>query len=261
MSTQNPAKIVMRDVHKSFGPKVVLDGLDLEVGQGESVVVIGGSGTGKSVMLKCVLGLLHPEQGSIKVDGEEVVGMRGKERDRVLEKFGMLFQSAALFDSLKVWENVAFGLIQGRGMSRDDAKGVALTKMAQVGLGEDVGELSPAELSGGMQKRVGLARAIATDPEILLLDEPTAGLDPITSNKINDLILETVDALGVTVLSVNSDMVGAKRLSHRIAMLHDGHIIWTGPSENMFESENEYVDQFVNSRSQGPISTIVFAAG
>jgi phospholipid/cholesterol/gamma-HCH transport system ATP-binding protein len=173
------AKIQIANLHKTFDSNVVLDGLDLEIGRGESVVVIGGSGTGKSVMLKCVLGLLKPESGSIKVDGEEVTGMGEADRDRVLTKFGMLFQGAALFDSLKVWENVAFGLIQGRNMPREEARDVALTKMAQVGLSAEVGELSPAELSGGMQKRVGLARAIATEPEIIFFDEPTTGLDPI----------------------------------------------------------------------------------
>jgi phospholipid/cholesterol/gamma-HCH transport system ATP-binding protein len=253
MTDTAPAKISMTGVHKSFGPKVVLDGLSLDVGRGESVVVIGGSGTGKSVMLKCVLGLLHPDKGSIKVDGEEVVGMGGKDRDRVLDKFGMLFQSAALFDSLKVWENVAFGLIQGRGMSRDDAKGVALTKMAQVGLGEEVGELSPAELSGGMQKRVGLARAIASEPEIIFFDEPTTGLDPIMGDVINDLIVDCVKELGATTLSITHDMASARKIADRIAMIYKGQIIWAGPTEQVDDSGNAHVDQFIHGRAEGPI--------
>ena len=258
MNNQSPQdidtpKIAMRDVHKAFGPKVVLDGLDLNVARGESVVVIGGSGTGKSVMLKCVLGLLRPEQGSIKVDGEEVVGMRGKNRERVLDKFGMLFQGAALFDSLKVWENVAFGLIQGRGMSRDDAKGVALKKMAQVGLGEEVGELGPAELSGGMQKRVGLARAIATEPEIIFFDEPTTGLDPIMGDVINDLIVDCVKELGATTLSITHDLASARKIADRIAMIYKGKIIWAGPTEDVDQSGNAHVDQFIHGRAEGPI--------
>jgi phospholipid/cholesterol/gamma-HCH transport system ATP-binding protein len=253
MTDQAIPKISMHGVHKAFGPKVVLDGLSLDVGRGESVVVIGGSGTGKSVMLKCVLGLLHPDKGSIKVDGEEVVGMGGKDRDRVLEKFGMLFQSAALFDSLKVWENVAFGLIQGRGMARDEAKGVALTKMAQVGLGEEVGELSPAELSGGMQKRVGLARAIATEPEIIFFDEPTTGLDPIMGDVINDLIVDCVKELGATTLSITHDMASARKIADRIAMIYKGQIIWAGPTDQVEDSGNAHVDQFIHGRADGPI--------
>jgi phospholipid/cholesterol/gamma-HCH transport system ATP-binding protein len=181
-------KIEVRGLKKSFGPKVVLDGLDLEVGIGESVVVIGGSGTGKSVMLKCILGLLRPDAGSIKIDGEEVTGLSTFERERLMQKFGMLFQGGALYDSLRVWENVAFGLVQGRGVAREAAKKTALEKLAAVGLGPEVGELRPSELSGGMQKRVALARAIAAEPEIIFFDEPTTGLDPIMSDVINELI-------------------------------------------------------------------------
>src|SRR5579883_2471866 len=189
-------KISIRGLKKSFGPKLVLDGIDLDIGVRESVVVIGGSGTGKSVLVKCIIGLLEPDRGSITIDGQEVVGMPARERDELMQKFGMLFQGAALFDSLPVWENVAFGLIQAKGLSRPQAKEIAVQKMAQVGLGADVGELSPAELSGGMKKRVGLARAIATDPEIIFFDEPTTGLDPIMGDVINDLIRDSVKHLG-----------------------------------------------------------------
>ncbi len=246
-------KISIHGLHKSFGPNDVLRGLDLDVGVGESVVVIGGSGTGKSVLLKCILGLLTPDRGSITVDGEEAVGMANREYDRVRAKFGMLFQGGALFDSLPVWENVAFGLIQGHGMARDAAKAIALDKLASVGLEPEVGELGPAELSGGMKKRVGLARAIATDPEIIFFDEPTTGLDPIMGDVINDLIVECSKQLGATTLSITHDMASARKIADRIAMLHDGRIIWSGPVAEIDDSGNEYVDQFIHGRAEGPI--------
>jgi len=246
-------KISLRGVRKSFGGKTVLDGVDLDINSAESLVVIGGSGTGKSVTLKCVLGLLAPEAGSIKVDGEEVIGLNGAGRERVLRKFGMLFQGSALFDSLTVWENVAFGLIQGRGVARARAKEIALEKMAQVGLGLEVGALSPAELSGGMQKRVGLARAIATDPEIIFFDEPTTGLDPIMADVINDLIVNSVRSLGATALSITHDIASARKIADRVAMIHGGKIIWSGPVSDMDASGNDFVDQFISGRAQGPI--------
>lgn len=248
-----PAKIVLSDVHKSFGKKVVLDGVDLSIQKGESVVVIGGSGTGKSVMLKSILGILRPERGSIKVDGEEVIGMRSKDRDRMMLKFGMLFQGAALFDSLRVWENVAFGLIQGRGMNRVQAKNIAVEKLAAVGLAESAGELFPAELSGGMQKRVALARAIATSPEIIFFDEPTTGLDPIMADVINDLIVKCTKELGATTLSITHDMASARKIADRIAMLYKGRLIWVGSAKDVDHSGNEYVDQFIHGRADGPI--------
>jgi phospholipid/cholesterol/gamma-HCH transport system ATP-binding protein len=250
--TEQP-KISLRGVQKSFGPKNVLAGIDLEIGRGESMVIIGGSGTGKSVTLKCVLGLLTPDSGSIRIDGEEIVGARTKDRDRLLHKFGMLFQSAALFDSMRVWQNVAFGLIQGKGMARDQAKQIALQKLAQVGLAEEVADLHPAELSGGMQKRVGLARAIATDPEIIFFDEPTTGLDPIMADVINDLIVSSVKDLGATTLSITHDIASARKIADRIAMIHEGRIIWEGPVSQLDDSGNAYVDQFINGRAEGPI--------
>lgn len=246
-------KIEIRNLHKAFGDNVVLDGLDLEIGAGESVVVIGGSGTGKSVLLKNILGLLTPEEGSIRVDGEEVVGMSSRDRETVLRKFGMLFQNGALFDSLKVWENVAFGLVEGGGMDRNQAREIAIDKLAAVGLGADVGDLDPAELSGGMRKRVGLARAIATEPEILFFDEPTTGLDPIMGDVIDDLIVKCVKELGATALSITHDMASARKIADRIAMLHNGKIIWQGPVADIDNSGNEYVDQFINGRAEGPI--------
>ncbi len=257
MKSPDLPKIRIRGLHKAFGDKHVLRGLDLDVGKGESVVVIGGSGTGKSVLLKCILGLLEPDAGTIEVDGENVVGLRGEDQDAVMRKFGRLFQNAALFDSLPVWENVAFGLIQGEGMQRALAKQIALEKLAAVGLGTDVAELGPAELSGGMRKRVGLARAIATEPEIIFFDEPTTGLDPIMGDVINDLIVKCVHELGATALSITHDMASARKIAHRIAMLFDGKIIWAGPVADVDSSGNDHVDQFINGRAEGPIRMAV----
>ncbi len=246
-------KIELRGVKKRFGPKVVLDGVDLKIEKGESLVVIGGSGTGKSVTIKSVLGILRPDAGQIFVDGEEVTHISGRARDRVLRQFGMLFQGAALFDSLTVWENVAFGLIQGRGMARKQAKEIAIQKLAKVGLGSEVAMLSPSELSGGMQKRVGLARAIAADPQIIFFDEPTTGLDPIMADIINDLIVTTVKDVGATTLSITHDMVSARKIADKIAMLYKGKIIWHGPVKDIDNSGNPFVDQFIHGRAEGPI--------
>lgn len=247
-------KLKLHGVAKHFGHKKVLDGIDLEVGRGESVVVIGGSGTGKSVMLKCVLGLIHPDRGQILVDGENVVGLRGSAKEEYLSKFGMLFQGSALFDSLRVWENVAFGLIQGRGMKRKAAKEIAIEKLGRVGLKADVGELYPSELSGGMQKRVALARAIATEPEIIFFDEPTTGLDPIMADVINDLIVECVKDLGASTLTITHDMASARKIADRLAMIYKGHIIWCGTKDQIDNSGNPYVDQFIHGRAEGPIT-------
>ncbi len=248
-----PPKIRLRGVCKAFGPKVVLDGVDLDIEVGESVVVIGGSGTGKSVMLKCIIGILEPDSGLIEIDGVDVGKFSGADRDALMGKFGMLFQGSALFDSLPVWENVAFGLIQARGMERQAAHAIALQKLASVGLGPEVQALLPAELSGGMKKRVALARAIAAEPEILFFDEPTTGLDPIMGDVINDLIVKCVRELGATTLSITHDLVSARKIAHRIAMLHDGKIIWQGPVAEIDESGNPYVDQFIHGRAEGPI--------
>ncbi len=245
--------IVLEDVRKAFGPKHVLNGVTVDVERGKSLVVIGGSGTGKSVMLKCILGLLDPDSGSIKIDDREVVGLRGSDRDAVMAKMGMLFQGAALFDSLTVWENVAFGLIQGKKMNRKDAKEIAIQKLGQVGLGAEVGELSPAELSGGMQKRVGLARAIAADPDIIFFDEPTTGLDPIMGDVINDLIVHTVQELGATTVSITHDMTSARKIADKIAMIYKGEMIWHGDAKDVDESGSDYVEQFIHGSADGPI--------
>ena len=246
--------IVLDGVTKSFGPKHVLNGVNLSVPKGHSLVVIGGSGTGKSVMLKCILGILQPDSGSIRVAGKEIVGLTGKARDEYLSRFGMLFQGGALFDSLSVWENVAFGLIQGRHMARAQAKDIAVEKLGQVGLGAEVANLYPAELSGGMQKRVGLARAIAADPEIIFFDEPTTGLDPIMADVINNLIVDCVKRLGATAISITHDMASARKIADDIAMIYKGQIIWQGAAGTIDHSGNAYVDQFIHGRAAGPIT-------
>ncbi|MCU0895710.1 MAG: ATP-binding cassette domain-containing protein [Rhodospirillales bacterium] len=252
-------KIRIRGLRKAFGGKLVLDGLDLDVGVGESVVVIGGSGSGKSVLLKCILGLLRADAGVIEIDGVDVLKVAQAEREAINRKFGMLFQGGALFDSLPVWENVAFGLLATKRMDRAKAKETALAKLAQVGLGADVGGLHPAELSGGMQKRVALARAIAADPEIIFFDEPTTGLDPIMADVINDLIVKITREAGVSALSITHDMASARKIANRIAMLYQGKIIWAGPVMDIDSSGDERVDQFINGRAEGPIRMAVRA--
>ncbi len=248
-------KIAMRDVHKSFGTKHVLRGINLDVPKGESLVVIGGSGSGKSVNLKCMLGLLHPEKGEILIDGKDTVGLSGKAHDRHLDRFGMLFQGGALFDSLTIWENVAFGLTHGKKMSKDEAYKVAVEKLEKVGLSEQVAPLTPSELSGGMQKRVSLARAIATEPEIIFFDEPTTGLDPIMADVINNLIRQFVNDMGATAVSITHDMASVRKIADTVAMLYQGEIIWHGSIDDLDNSGNEYVDQFINGRAEGPIKT------
>ena len=260
MSQPAIPKISVRGLEKSFGAKPVLRGVDIDCAQGESLVVIGGSGVGKSVLIKCILGLMRPDRGSIRIDGEETAGLGRTARERLMQKFGMLFQGGALFDSLAVWENVAFGLIQGRRMERQAAKRVAEAKLAAVGLGPEVGELRPAELSGGMQKRVALARAIAAEPEIMFFDEPTTGLDPIMADVINELIKQCVRDLGATAVSITHDMTSARKIADRIAMLYAGNIVWQGSAAEIDDCGNPYVDQFIHGRADGPIRMEVRAA-
>ena len=247
------AKIRLAGVHKSFGPKQVLRGVDLEIRRAESLVVIGGSGTGKSVLIKNILGLMQPDSGTIHIDGQDTTHARGSARAAVMDKCGMLFQGGALFDSLPVWENVAFGLIQGKRMNRAQAREIALEKLGQVGLPPEVGALLPAELSGGMQKRVGLARAIATQPEIIFFDEPTTGLDPIMADVINNLIIKCVRQIGASALTITHDMASVRKIAGRVAMLHEGKIIWCGSVRELDASGNAHVDQFIHGRAEGPI--------
>ncbi len=254
MSTQ--PKIQIRGLKKSFGNKHVLRGVNLDVASGESLVIIGGSGTGKSVLLKCVLGLLQPDSGSIQIDGQETTRLREKERNRLMPKFGMLFQGGALFDSLPVWENVAFAPLQRKQVNRAQAKELAIERLAEVGLSADVAELKPAELSGGMQKRVSLARAVATNPEILFFDEPTTGLDPIMADVINDLIVACSKERKVTSLTITHDMASARKIADKIAMIYQGEIIWVGDAKTIENSGNPYVDQFIHGRAEGPIKMV-----
>jgi phospholipid/cholesterol/gamma-HCH transport system ATP-binding protein len=252
--TQAAPKIIMKDVHKAFGPKKVLCGVDLQVSEKESLVIIGGSGTGKSVTIKTILGLIKPDSGVITVDGENMIGRGAKTRERLMHKFGMLFQGGALFDSLNVWQNISFALMQGKGkLSNTDARDLAIEKLRQVGLEDRVADLSPSELSGGMQKRVGLARAIAGNPEIIFFDEPTTGLDPIMADVINDLIVKCREELGITCMTITHDMASVRKIATRVAMLYEGKILWDGAVDQLDDSGSEHVDQFVHGRAQGPI--------
>ncbi|MFN3912303.1 ABC transporter ATP-binding protein [Hyphomonas sp.] len=244
-------------VVKSFGTKEVLRGVDLEVAPGRSVVVIGGSGSGKSVMLKNALGLMTPDKGKIFFGGDDVTKATGRTREKMRARIGMLFQSGALFDSLTVWENVAFRLTNSEGISRRDAKERAIETLKKVRLGTDVAGLYPSEISGGMQKRVSLARSIISEPDLIFFDEPTTGLDPITADAINDLILEMVRGLGAAAVTITHDMASARKIADEIAMLFEGRIIWRGPAADVMHSGNEYVDQFVNGRADGPIQPAI----
>lgn len=246
--------IELSGVQKAFGANRVLRGVDLSIASGTSMVIIGGSGTGKSVLLKCILGLVHPDAGTIRLDGEDVTRA---DRDDFLARFGMLFQGGALFDSLKVWENVAFRLLRGpKKRSKAEAREVAIGKLRRVGLGPQVADLFPAELSGGMQKRVGLARAIAAEPEIIFFDEPTTGLDPIMAGVINDLIREIVVEMGVTAMTITHDMSSVRAIADQVAMLHDGLIRWTGPVGELDATPDPYVQQFIHGRAEGPIAAL-----
>lgn len=246
--------IELSNLHKGFGPKKVLGGVNLTIARGESMVVIGGSGTGKSVLLKCVLGLMVQDSGTITLDGEDTSTV---ERDAFLARFGMLFQGGALFDSLPVWQNVAFRLLRGSlARPKNEAREIAIEKLRRVGLKADVADLFPSELSGGMQKRVGLARAIAAEPEIIFFDEPTTGLDPIMSGVINDLIREIVEEMGATAMTITHDMSSVRVIADKVAMLHAGRIQWTGPVENMDNSGDPYVSQFISGSADGPIESV-----
>jgi phospholipid/cholesterol/gamma-HCH transport system ATP-binding protein len=246
--------IELQGVHKAFGSNRVLRGVDLSIASGTSMVIIGGSGTGKSVLLKCILGLVQPDSGTIRLDGEDVTKA---DRDAFLARFGMLFQGGALFDSMRVWENVAFRLLRGpRKRPKAEAREVAIEKLRRVGLGPQVADLFPAELSGGMQKRVGLARAIAAEPEIIFFDEPTTGLDPIMAGVINDLIREIVVEMGVTAMTITHDMSSVRAIADQVAMLHDGLIRWTGPVSEMDATPDPYVQQFIHGRAEGPIAAL-----
>lgn len=246
--------IELQGVTRTFGQNRVLRGIDLVIPKGESMVIIGGSGTGKSVLLKCILGLVRPDGGTITLNGRDVTT---GDRDAFLARFGMLFQGGALFDSLRVWENVAFRLMRGaQKRPKDEARAIAIEKLRRVGLKPETADMFPAELSGGMQKRVGLARAIAAEPEIIFFDEPTTGLDPIMSGVINALIREIVVEMGATAMTITHDMSSVRAIADRVAMLHDGVIRWTGPASDMDASPDPYLQQFIHGRADGPIASV-----
>jgi phospholipid/cholesterol/gamma-HCH transport system ATP-binding protein len=248
-------KLELRGIRKVFNGKTVLDGVDLAVAPGRSLVIIGGSGQGKSVTIKIAAGLMRPDAGQVFIDGRDVTHLRGAAQRKRAAQFGFLFQGAALFDSLSVWRNVAFRLMNADGMAQGPARAEAIGALARVGLGEDVADLFPGELSGGMQKRVGLARAVVAHPEILFFDEPTTGLDPINADVINNLIVEEVERLGCTAISITHDLVSARKIGDEIAMLHGGKIVWRGPAADIDHSGNAYVEQFVAGRAEGPITS------
>ena len=239
-------KIEIKNLSKSFGKKKILDSLSLDIEDKKSLVILGRSGTGKSVLIKTITTLLEPDSGSIKIDGVEVTSLKSKEKDKLMNKFGYLFQNGALFDSLTIWENIAFKLLNNNGISRKIAKEIALEKLEIVDLDEKIANLYPCELSGGMQKRVSLARAIATDPEIIFFDEPTTGLDPITSEVINDLIIKTTKITGATAITITHDIHSAKKISDKMVMLNEGKIAWSGTSEDLDTTDNELIKKFLN---------------
>lgn len=247
-------KIRVRNLQKSFGPQKVLAGLSFDLYEGESLVIIGGSGTGKSVLLRCILGLYRPDAGDIFIDEVNVAKLSPGQWQHHLESFGMLFQGSALFDSMKVWENIAFALIQGHGMARAQAKEIAMEKLIAVDLAPEVANLYPAELSGGMQKRVALARAIASEPKVIFFDEPTTGLDPIVSGTINDLIVESVKKLGASTLTITHDINSLRHIADRVGLLFQGQLIWIGSVTEMEETDNPYVQQFIHGRAHGPFT-------
>lgn len=251
------AKLEWRDVKKRFGAAAVLDGLNLTVAPGRSLVIIGGSGQGKSVSIKIAIGLMEADSGQVLIDGQDVTHLPQRERRALFARFGMLFQSAALFDSLRVWENVAFRLINADGVPRAAARKRAVEALAKVRLGAEVADLYPGELSGGMQKRVGLARAVVANPEIIIFDEPTTGLDPITADAINELIVEQVKGLGRTAVSITHDLASARKIGDEIAMLHAGRIVWRGPASEIDRSGDPHVEQFIHGRAEGPIKAAV----
>jgi phospholipid/cholesterol/gamma-HCH transport system ATP-binding protein len=260
MSADTTPKIRVRGLKKSFGDNKVLDGVDLDVMAGEALALIGRSGSGKSVLAKCVLGLIAPDEGTIEIDGVDLWTMSTREREKTIARFGALFQAGALFDSLLVWQNISFTLTSARGWKADVAKKLAIARLSDVGMDAAVADLFPAELSGGMQKRVAFARALAADPEIVVLDDPTAGLDPIVTSAISKLIDRIIRESHSTALIITQDLTVIKHIANRVAMLYDGKIIWAGPAQQVEKSGNDYVDQFIHGRRTGPIAVDLVTA-
>ena len=249
-------KIKVENLHKSFDTKKVLDGVNLEVYNKESLVILGGSGSGKSVLIRSITSLLDIDSGKIFIDGQDITNLSPSKKSKIMDKFGFLFQGGALFDSLKIWENVAFRLINTEKIHKEDAKAIAIDKLRVVGLNESVANLYPSELSGGMQKRVSLARAICTDPEIIFFDEPTTGLDPIMSDVINNLIIKSSKSVGATTITITHDINSARKIADRVALLYQGKIIWQGSVKEMDETDDPYINQFIHGRSKGPMTFI-----
>jgi len=248
------AKIIINNLKKNFGDKQVLQDVSLEINRGESLVILGGSGSGKSVLIKLISGLIEPSSGSVLIDDQETTSLAQFKRDKLMAKFGFLFQGGALFDSLPIWENVAFRLLNQQKIPKKQARAIAIEKLRMVGLTDKTADLYPSELSGGMQKRASLARAIASNPEIIFFDEPTTGLDPIMADVINDLIIANSKQLGATTITITHDMASARKIADKIAMLYEGRIIWCGNVKDMYSSGNSYLDQFIHGRSDGPIN-------
>ena len=249
-------QIIIRGLNKAFGSKIVLKDLDLDIDKASSIAVIGASGTGKSVLLKCLLGLIEADSGSILIGGIEMIGASRTTREDALRKFGMLFQGGALFDSLTICENIIFRYRQGKTLSRGEARDVAEAALKDVNLEPRVLDLYPAEISGGMQKRVALARAVVDRPDILLFDEPTTGLDPITSGVINKLIRNAVDRLGATALTITHDMTSVRAISDQVAMIYEGNILWKGKTSAMDKTKNAVLNQFVSGHAEGPLTRL-----
>ncbi|MFM7620293.1 MAG: ABC transporter ATP-binding protein [Alphaproteobacteria bacterium] len=248
------AKIIINNLKKNFGDKQVLQDVSLEINRGESLVILGGSGSGKSVLIKLISGLIEPSSGSVLIDDQETTSLAQFKRDKLMAKFGFLFQGGALFDSLPIWENVAFRLLNQQKIPKKQARAIAIEKLRMVGLTDKTADFYPSELSGGMQKRASLARAIASNPEIIFFDEPTTGLDPIMADVINDLIIANSKQLGATTITITHDMASARKIADKIAMLYEGRIIWCGNVKDMYSSGNSYLDQFIHGRSDGPIN-------
>lgn len=254
MSASAPL-IQARGIYKSFAKKSVLNGLDFTVEKGESVVIIGRSGCGKSVFLKHLIGLVRPDSGQILIDGTDIANLPFKELSKIRMRFSMLFQSAALFDSLSVGENVGFMLYEHTHLPESEIRKRVEDALETVGL-QGAADLRPSELSGGMRKRAGLARAICLKPEVVLYDEPTTGLDPIMSDAINDLIIDLNKRLNITSVIVTHDMRSAYKIATRIAMMHDGKMIYNGTPDQVRETDNAYVKQFISGSASGPIRDI-----
>ena len=250
----NSSLLRVVNLKKSFGSKVVLDGVDLEINSGQSMVIIGGSGTGKSVLIKCILGLITPDEGEIYFNGKLITKLNQTERQELMTSFGMLFQGGALFDSLTVWQNIAFSLLQSGHITKKEAYDLALEKLKAVQLDESVINAYPAELSGGMQKRVALARAIAARPELIFFDEPTTGLDPITSGTINVLIRKCITSLKASALTITHDMNSKRQIADQVGLLFQGKLIWKGSVPEMDSTDNPYIQQFIHGYPQGPFT-------